>query len=311
MIMSSERPSPDLVLSPKFPSSRPKPRAFVRRSGETPVFPQLRHKLTPPTQHPNHPANRLPRILSVAALSFISLVTTTAFAQSLDPPPLPANYTTILDNPDMLVMRVHYGPHEVVPIHDHSAYPTVFVYLNDAGPIRIDHAPPNASSVVRPPTHTGAFRIAPGLAERHSITNLSDTPSDSLRVELKSIPPSALADIVRGPAPSTPEPGIHTDFENPALRIERIVCSPTEPCETAHIATNTRALLVALTPLVVRSPERKHDLKAGDVLWLPPTHNIPFLNPGAQALRITLLNPPAIAPTLVMDPPPPSIKQPL
>ena len=221
----------------------------------------------------------------------------TATAQTLEPAPLPTNYTTVFENADVFVLRVHYAPHEVVPVHDHSAYPTVFVYLNDAGPIRIDHAPPNPSSVTRPPTHIGAFRIAPGMTERHSITNLSDTPSDSLRVELKSIPPSDLTDVFRGAAPSPPAPGIHTDFEDAALRIDRIVCPPTEPCETSAIttgagasrATTTRSLLIALTPLVIRSPERKHDLHAGDVLWLPPTNNSPFLTPNAQALRITLL----------------------
>ena len=70
----------------------------------------------------------------------LGLLTTTALAQS--PQSLPPNYQTILDNPDVLVMRVHYGPHEFVPMHDHSAYPTVYVYLNDSGEVRIDHEPP-------------------------------------------------------------------------------------------------------------------------------------------------------------------------
>ena len=117
-------------------------------------------------------------------------------------------------------MRVHYGPHEFVPMHDHSAYPTVYVYLNDSGEVRIDHEPPNAFSVTRPPTHTGAFRIAPGMKERHSITNLSDLPSDFLRVELKSIPPTAIKQVFRGEAP-TPlsRPARYIEFQDYAIEV--------------------------------------------------------------------------------------------
>ena len=54
----------------------------------------------------------------------LALLATTALAQT--PQPLPKNYQTILDNSDVLVMRVHYGPHEKVPVHNHPAIPTVF-----------------------------------------------------------------------------------------------------------------------------------------------------------------------------------------
>ncbi len=89
-----------------------------------------------------------------------TVITTTALAQTATQP-LPKNYKTILNNHDLLVMRVHYGPHEIVPMHDHSAYPALYVYLNNSGEVRIDHEPPHAFSVTRPPTHIGAFRLAP------------------------------------------------------------------------------------------------------------------------------------------------------
>jgi hypothetical protein len=212
------------------------------------------------------------------------LLTTTAIAQQ----PLPANYQTILDNPDVLVMRVHYGPHEFVPMHDHSAYPTIYVYLNDSGEVRIDHEPPNAFSVTRPPTHTGAFRIAPGMKERHSITNLSDKPSDFLRVELKRIPPTDLQQVTRGEVPSPLLPGTHTEFTDPALRIDRIVCPPTSACEAP--GTPARSLLVAITRLDTETPAGKRELHPGDVQWSEPAISTQ-LNPNAQALRITLLYP--------------------
>ena len=213
----------------------------------------------------------------------------TALAQT-STQPLPKNYKTILDNHDLLVMRVHYGPHEIVPMHDHSAYPTVFVYLNDSGIIRIDHAPPTSFSVERPPTHTGAFRISPGPIERHSITNLSDLPSDFLRVELKSIPPTDLKEVTRGAVPSPLLPGTHTEFDDPALHIDRIVCPFAMACEADPI--QARSLLVPITDLKMETSEGKHSLTPGQVAWLPANAKKPLqLSPGAQALRISLLYP--------------------
>jgi len=221
----------------------------------------------------------------------LALLTTTALAQSKPaPPPLPKNYKTILNNKDLLVMRVHYGPHEVVPMHDHSAYPTVFVYLNDSGPVRIDHEPPASFSVTRPPTHTGAFRIAPGMTERHSITNLSELPSDFLRVEIKTIPPTDLTEVTRGEVESPLLPGTHIEFQDTALQIDRIVCPPTVGCEATP--TQARSILIPTTDLKMQGPTEKHSLTPGQVEWLPVNAKKPLqLSPGAQALRISLLYP--------------------
>ena len=224
--------------------------------------------------------------MTLRILALALALTTTALAQS----PLPKNYKTILDNHDLLVMRVHYGPHEVVPMHDHSAYPTVFVYLNDSGPVRIDHEPPASFSVTRPPTHTGAFRIAPGMKERHSVTNLSDLPSDFLRVELKTIPPDDLKEATRGEVPSPLLPGTHIEFQDSALEVDRIVCPFAVSCEATLLPA--RSLLIAITDLKLDSSAGKHSLKSGEVFWLPANAKKPLqLSPGAQALRITLLYP--------------------
>jgi hypothetical protein len=191
------------------------------------------------------------------------LVCATALAQQ----PLPANYQTILDNKDVLVMRVHYGPHEFVPMHDHSAYPTVYVYLNDSGEVRIDHEPPNAFSVTRPPTHTGAFRIAPGMKERHSITNLSDKPSDFLRVELKRIPPDAIKKVFRGEAPQPPYHSTsETVYDNPALRVVRDVCVLVEKC-TPEIAKAPSVAVVIPLKSTAGSGQNH-------VFWLPANKDL-------------------------------------
>ena len=204
--------------------------------------------------------------------------------------PLPSNYKTIFENPDVLVMHVYYAAHEFVPMHDHSAYPTVYVYLNDSGEVAITHEAPNDFRAVRPPTHTGAFRISPSMAERHSITNLSDTASDFLRVELKSIPQSDLKEVFRGEAPSPPSPGTRTEFEDAALRIDRIVCPEASPCSA--MPTTPRSLLIAITPQRIETKAGKLSLRVGDVFWYSRNNDkMLHLSAGAQTLRIMLLYP--------------------
>jgi hypothetical protein len=202
--------------------------------------------------------------------------------------PLPPNYKTTFENSDVIVMHVHYGAHEFVPMHDHSAYPTVYVYLNDAGEVDIKHEGVDGFVAHRPPTHTGAFRISPGMIERHSVQSNSDTDSDFLRIELKRIPSTDLKQVFRGEVPATLTPGLHTEFQDAALRIERIVCPSDKPC-SAPPAAATRSLLVAIAPAQIKTPEGSRALKAGDVIWLPTgSKSSPVLNPGAQYLRLSL-----------------------
>jgi quercetin dioxygenase-like cupin family protein len=47
---------------------------------------------------------------------------------------LTRNYRTLLDNEQVQVVRVHYDPHEVLAVHAHSHYPTVYVHLSNSGP---------------------------------------------------------------------------------------------------------------------------------------------------------------------------------
>ena len=100
----------------------------------------------------------------------------------------PKSYSLVFENSAVSVIRVHYGPHEKVGIHDHSDYPTVYVYLSDSPPVRfeLDEKPPFA--LTRPPAKIGAFRVSPGRRERHSVENLGGTSSDFLRIELKQVP---------------------------------------------------------------------------------------------------------------------------
>ncbi|AEU36747.1 hypothetical protein [Granulicella mallensis] len=204
---------------------------------------------------------------------------------------LPPNYKTTFENSDFIVMRVHYGAHEFVPMHDHSTYPTVYVYLNNSGEVDLKHEGPNGFTAHRPPTHTGAFRISPGMAERHSVTNLGDVPSDFLRVELKSIPPNDLKEVFRGEAPALPAtPGTRTEFHDGALKIERTQCPTTESCTIS--AAGPRSLLVSIGTVKASIAGSERTLTPGDTVWVPASKDGSIrLSAGAQFLRVILQYP--------------------
>jgi hypothetical protein len=188
----------------------------------------------------------------------LALLVSSAFAQSSAP--LPPNYKPILNNADVLVQRVHYGPHEFVPMHDHPAVTTIYVYLNSSGVVDIAHE--NGPTLHRPPTHTGAFRVSPGNFERHSVQNTSDLPSDFLRIELKYLPVHSLPAEFRGEAPKEPfHSGTETLYDNPALRVERILCVSDEKCTAGSIHTSS---VLVVIPLKSTSKPAQNP-----VIWLP------------------------------------------
>jgi mannose-6-phosphate isomerase-like protein (cupin superfamily) len=194
---------------------------------------------------------------------------------------LPPNYTTILTNQTFRIIKVHYGPHENVPVHDHPDIPTVFVYLNDSGPINIIHEEPDGthSTVVRPPTHTGAFRVGPGLFERHSIENPGDLPSDFLRVELPAARPSDKIVEFRGPAPADTTHNLTaTEFSSPNLTITRIICIDPTPCKAPPI--QAPSVIVAFSNINVTLAGKPTQLEADKVLAVPPNQPLQISSAG-------------------------------
>jgi hypothetical protein len=205
---------------------------------------------------------------------------------------LPNNYRMVLDNGDVAVIRAHYGAHEKIPVHDHTAFATVFVYLDDSGQVRIDHVEDGTvNSVVRPPTVKGAYRVAAGIAERHSIENLWDTSSDFLRVELKRVSLASLKEPFRGKAPASLTVGEDAvEFSAPGLSIERIVCVGATPCVVK--ASAAPSLVVAFTPVdLAMGSAGKAKLEAGAVRWMSASQGTTIAAEGggaAHVLRILL-----------------------
>lgn len=209
---------------------------------------------------------------------------------------LPNNYQKIFENESVTVIRAHYGAHEKIPVHDHPGFATVFVYLDDSGPVQIDHVDADGKTepVVRPPTVKGSFRVVAGMAERHSIENLGDASSDFLRVELKRAD-LKLAEPFRGKAPASLERSEDVvEFSNPAVQVERVVCAGPALCPVK--ASTVASLLIALTSLDIESRGigGRERMEAGAVRWLAATEDAQIGSQGteaAQILRILLPNP--------------------
>ncbi len=138
--------------------------------------------------------------------------------------------------------------------------------------------------VVRPPTAKGAYRIAAALAERHSIDNLGDAPSDFLRVELKQIN-LQLPEPYRGKAPSNlaqSEDAI--EFTNPVLQIERIICTGAISCPVKP--SSSPSLLVAFTPLQLAMGNSSQKLDDGSVQWLPASQPATIVSSSASPAHV-------------------------
>ncbi|MBB5059563.1 hypothetical protein HDF16_004289 [Granulicella aggregans] len=214
--------------------------------------------------------------------------------QAQDPLTLPGkNYRVVLENSDVVVVRAHYGPHEKIPVHDHTSFSTVFVYLSDSGPVRINHEEEGSKEapVTRPPTVKGAYRVAPGIAERHSIENLGELSSDFLRVELKRVS-LQVKEPFRGKAPqSLSADSDVVEFSDPQVQVERIVCVEAEACAVKPVGGPS--LLVAFTTFEMSSGRTHKNVPvyAGAVRWVPEGEVTSVKGSGAEAahlLRIVL-----------------------
>jgi hypothetical protein len=221
----------------------------------------------------------------------ITAATPAAVAHAQDPlKAYPNNYSLLFDNAQVRVLRCHYGPHEHVGVHNHSDYPTVYVYISDAGPVRFSHVEEKAFVMTRPPVKAGSFRVSPGRPERHTVENLSDLPSDYLRIELKQIPLHGTLSPKRGEAPATLDrSGATSVFNDPDLTIDRVVCLPGAPCQLASSASPS--LLVSLSPAKL-SGSLQQEMKPGNVAWLPASNAAALDASGsapAHLLRLHLL----------------------
>jgi hypothetical protein len=130
----------------------------------------------------------------------------------------PNNYKLEFENAAVRVSRVSYRPGDKLPVHDHPALPTIYVYTTDGGPIEFGHQ--EFKAIRRPAVKAGQIRFNRGNKETHTTEYLGDTPSEYVRIELKIEPLEKPRPDVRIRADND------KPFENAQLRIERAECSP-------------------------------------------------------------------------------------
>ena len=205
----------------------------------------------------------------------------------------PGNYKTVLNNHTVDVIRVHYGPHEKLGPHDHSKFPTIYVYLSDSPSTRFAHDETPPFVLVRPATFKGAFRVSPGRLERHSVENLGGESSDFLRVELKNVKLGSALEPFRGHKPLNLDRTADT-IEHAAreFQVERAICRE-QIC--ALMTFQHPSLLIAFSPLSIRqntADSSATPMKDGDVLWASSgsLSVLPETAMPAHLLRIILTN---------------------
>jgi hypothetical protein len=202
----------------------------------------------------------------------------------------PQAYNLQFENDWVKVARVHYGPRAKVSEHDHPAAATVFVYLNNSGPVRLYHVGEKPFENIRPPTKAGGFRLAQAAAESHSVENLSDLPSDFLRVELKTDPVDAKSFEGRFPPDTNPpDTAEMVAFENGQVRIVRISCGANQTCDISSKGA-TPALVIAFEAMNLKvSPKNGAidtlAMETGQTRWLGPGDQATIENRGAKALQ--------------------------
>src|SRR5688572_7282865 len=98
----------------------------------------------------------------------------------------PDNYKLEFENDWVRVSRVTYRPGDKLPVHEHPALPTVYVYVTDGGPIQFGHQ--QFAAARRGAVKAGQIRFNKGNKETHTTEYLGDTPSEYVRVELKTEP---------------------------------------------------------------------------------------------------------------------------
>ena len=232
----------------------------------------------------------LKHILALTAVCL--LLNSSALAQ--DPlKVLPQAYKLQFENDWVKVTRVHYAPNEKLPAHQHTQSASAYVYLNDSGPVVFKHIGLAYGAVTRPATKEGTFRLYQGLQEIHEVENLSDLPSDFLRVEFKTEPVNEKT--LRGRFHREVYPGGENfqkvQFDNEQIRITRLVCAPGKTLVLSTSPTEP-ALVVALTPSSFNVNESKKvaalRLEMGQSKWITVGQQQQFDNTGgtpAELLR--------------------------
>jgi hypothetical protein len=228
------------------------------------------------------------------SLPIIFLLFTVA-ASAQDPLKVaPQAYKLEFENEWVKVMRVHYGPHEKIPAHDHTERAAAYVYLNDGGPVIFKHIGLAYGAVTRPETKAGNFRLYKAIKEVHEVENTSDLPSDFLRVEFKTrmVDEKTLRGRFHRESWPAGENYQKIQFEDEQIRVTRLVCAPGKRLDVPASASSP-ALLIALSPARVdvigpNGKASKLNLGLGQTAWQPAGNQARLESPGGEPAELLL-----------------------
>ena len=215
---------------------------------------------------------------SVLFLALLLASAWTAFSQ--DPTKAaPESYKLQFENEWLRVLRVHYAAKQKVPVHDHSKGPAMYVYLNDSGPIRFTHSDWDHPLLVRPTVKAKSFRLSPTRFdnETHAVENPNDTPSDFLRIELRTEAPNRASLVGRfAPEQYARSSGLRKQvFDNSQLQVTRLA-----PAEGRALTVSADTVRPSLVIIVSAGTSEKTVVKAGDTFWLAPGRQKTFESSG-------------------------------
>lgn len=206
-----------------------------------------------------------PAVLALALLASIAPVV------AQDPiATIPEAYKVQFENDWVKVVRVHYAAGVKLPDHTHPAGTTAYVYLNDSEGVVFRHSGGSNRAVTRPAVKTGSLRLSAGGEEHHNAENPAATPSDFLRIQIKTMTSRNLRQRIPRPALKTTENSITVDYRSDDLVIQRFIIAPGK----------------SMTAEVVTTPSLWVAIPSGDVRWVHEARDEKIDNHGSTPMEL-------------------------
>ena len=215
------------------------------------------------------PREVMENVMSGTRAAFLAVVLGIVPARMQDPVVAPAYSVRVeFENDQIRVLRVHYPAHAKSPMHSHTGRAVVAV---TASHLRVTTSDGNTREVQR---HAG--EIYWGDSVTHSAENLTDTPLETIEVEVKKANVPAVAVPAEAgnsskipqkePVPVEMEPHHHVVLQNQYVRVLDVLFPPGDP-SLFHTHSNNN-VSIAL------SGDKTHaQLMGGD--WGAPTAVVP------------------------------------
>lgn len=222
----------------------------------------------------------MPRVLFLFLPVLLSVTTSPSFAQ--DPVKVdPAHHEIVLENDQVRVLRITFGPNEKTPEHEHPT--AVAIMLTDAK----NRLTRTGGKPDETPRKRGDVVLVE--AGKHTVENLG-AKAEIILVELKDKTAAATA-------PKTTQDPVKLDTkhykvqaENDRVRVLRVRYGPKEK-SVAHEHPVSVAVLLTEANFQFTSADGKVDevnAKRGDVLFRPRETHTPE-NLGAQPAEVVLV----------------------